>query len=185
MDLHLSWGQCLANGMPSELVGHLNCMIDGYRDAPLIAPLQTHEKESHMAKKKSARKDQLNPATPTSVKPTSMPEVTKQTAGGVGGAVLGAAVAGPVGAVIGGVAGTLIGDASAKGKRPVKKAVEAVGSRLSASRSAGSKKKATAAKKSPPKKAKKSKGAKGATKKKAKKKASAGKKAKKKAARKK
>jgi len=39
-------------------------------------------------------------------------------------------VAGPVGAIIGGVAGALVGDASAKGKKPIKRAAQAVQARL-------------------------------------------------------
>ena len=46
-------------------------------------------------------------------------EVSKQTAGGVTGAMLGGIVGGPVGAFVGGVAGAMIGDASAKGKKPI------------------------------------------------------------------
>ena len=61
---------------------------------------------------------------------TNLPQVSKQTAGGVTGAVIGGVVGGPVGAVAGGVAGALIGDASAKGNRPIKKAVEAIRSKL-------------------------------------------------------
>ena len=56
---------------------------------------------------------------------TNLP-VSKQTAGGVTGAVLGAAVAGPLGAIAGGVTGAIIGDESAKGKKPVKRAVAAI-----------------------------------------------------------
>ena len=56
--------------------------------------------------------------------------VSKQTAGGVTGAILGAAVAGPLGALAGGLAGAVVGDASAKGKKPVKKAVDAIRSEI-------------------------------------------------------
>jgi hypothetical protein len=56
--------------------------------------------------------------------------VSKQTAGGVTGAVLGAAVAGPLGAIAGGLTGAMVGDASAKGKKPVKRAVNAIGSEI-------------------------------------------------------
>ena len=52
--------------------------------------------------------------------------VTKQTAGGVTGAVLGGMVAGPLGAIAGGVTGALIGEESAKGKKPIRRAVEAI-----------------------------------------------------------
>ena len=92
---------------------------------------------------------------------TNVP-VSKQTAGGVTGAVLGAAVAGPIGAIAGGLTGAMVGDASAKGKKPMKRAVEAVRSEITegrvgdavkkvATRIKGmrtSKKKATATKKS-------------------------------------
>jgi hypothetical protein len=56
--------------------------------------------------------------------------VSKQTAGGVTGAVLGAAVAGPLGAIAGGLTGAMVGDASAKGKKPMKRAVNALGSEI-------------------------------------------------------
>lgn len=52
--------------------------------------------------------------------------VSKQTAGGVTGAVLGGMVAGPVGAIVGGVAGAMVGEASAKGKQPMKTAIDKV-----------------------------------------------------------
>ena len=53
--------------------------------------------------------------------------VTKQTAGGVTGAVVGGVIAGPVGAVIGGVAGAMMGNRAAEGKSLVSsKAVESV-----------------------------------------------------------
>jgi len=63
---------------------------------------------------------------------SNLPEVSKQTAGGVTGAVLGGVVAGPVGAIAGGVVGAMIGDASAAGKQPVKKAVAAVRAKVPA-----------------------------------------------------
>ena len=53
----------------------------------------------------------------------NLPTVSKQTAGGVTGAVIGGIVAGPVGAVAGGVAEALVGNSSAKGNEPIKKAV--------------------------------------------------------------
>jgi hypothetical protein len=56
----------------------------------------------------------------------NLPSVSEQTAGGVAGAVIGGIVAGPVGAVAGGVAGALVGDSSAKGKQPIKKAMERI-----------------------------------------------------------
>ncbi len=57
-----------------------------------------------------------------SAKKKNLPEVSKQTAGGIGGAVIGGMVAGPIGAIAGGVAGAIIGNASAEGKRPIKRA---------------------------------------------------------------
>ena len=42
--------------------------------------------------------------------------VTRQTAGGLTGAVVGSVIAGPVGALVGGVAGAIMGDRSAQGK---------------------------------------------------------------------
>src|SRR5205809_7339610 len=56
--------------------------------------------------------------------------VSRQTAGGVTGAMLGAAVAGPLGAVAGGLTGAMVGDASAKGKKPVKRAIEGIRSEM-------------------------------------------------------
>ena len=58
-----------------------------------------------------------------------LPTVSKQTAGGITGAVAGAVVGGPVGALIGGVAGALVGRSSAKGKKPIKKAIDVVRAR--------------------------------------------------------
>ncbi len=56
----------------------------------------------------------------------NLPEVSKQTAGGIAGAMVGGVVAGPVGAVVGGVAGAMIGNASAAGKRPIERTVDNV-----------------------------------------------------------
>jgi hypothetical protein len=56
--------------------------------------------------------------------------LSRQTAGGVTGAVLGAAVAGPLGAIAGGLTGAMVGDASAKGKKPMKRAVEGIRSEI-------------------------------------------------------
>ena len=56
--------------------------------------------------------------------------VSKQTAGGVTGAILGGAVAGPLGAIAGGVTGAMVGDASAKGKKPMRRAVDAIRSEI-------------------------------------------------------
>jgi hypothetical protein len=66
----------------------------------------------------------------------NLPTMTKQTAGGIGGAALGGMIAGPVGAVVGGVAGALVGNSSARGNKPIKKAVEAVKSTLHLGKSA-------------------------------------------------
>jgi hypothetical protein len=80
-----------------------------------------------------AKKAQTKTSRPKSSAPgndTSVP-VSKQTAGGVAGAVLGGAVLGPLGAIAGGVTGAMVGDASAKGKKPVKKAVEAIRTEVS------------------------------------------------------
>jgi hypothetical protein len=60
--------------------------------------------------------------------------VSKQTAGGVTGAVLGGIVAGPVGALAGGAVGAMVGDASAKGKKPVKRAAEAIRDEITSGR---------------------------------------------------
>jgi hypothetical protein len=59
-------------------------------------------------------------------KEANLPSVSKQTAGGVTGAVIGGVVAGPVGAVAGGVVGALVGNSSAKGEKPIKRAAEAI-----------------------------------------------------------
>jgi hypothetical protein len=84
-----------------------------------------------MAKKKVATKETAAALPMARGRSKNMPEVSKQTAGGIGGAVVGGLVGGPVGALIGGVAGAMMGNASAEGKRPVKKAVEAVRENLS------------------------------------------------------
>src|SRR5688572_8654779 len=60
----------------------------------------------------------------------NLPSVSKQTAGGITGAILGGVVGGPVGAVAGGVAGALVGDSSAKGNKPIKRAMDTIRSRL-------------------------------------------------------
>src|SRR5215211_5824705 len=82
----------------------------------------------NMAKKTTAKKTR-RPQSTVSDADTNVP-VSKQTAGGVTGAVLGAVVAGPIGAIAGGLTGAMVGDASAKGKKPVKRAVEAIGSEV-------------------------------------------------------
>jgi len=78
--------------------------------------------ELDVAKKKSPAKK--------SVENENLPEVSKQTAGGIGGAVIGGMIAGPVGAIAGGVAGALIGNSSAEGKKPIKKAMASVRSQV-------------------------------------------------------
>ena len=42
--------------------------------------------------------------------------ISKQTVGGVAGAIVGSAIAGTVGAMVGGVAGTLMGNRAARGE---------------------------------------------------------------------
>jgi len=74
--------------------------------------------------KKMSRKRNAPPSS-TQAAEAKLP-ISKQTAGGVTGAVLGGMVAGPLGALAGGLTGAIIGDESAKGKKPVKRAVEAV-----------------------------------------------------------
>jgi hypothetical protein len=84
----------------------------------------------NMAKKaKSKTKRPQQAASGTSKAEQNVP-VSRQTAGGVTGAVLGAAVAGPLGAIAGGLTGALVGDASAKGKKPVRRAVDAIGTEI-------------------------------------------------------
>jgi hypothetical protein len=80
-----------------------------------------------MAKRKQAKKTKRPQQTGDTGQ--NVP-VSKQTAGGVAGAVLGAAVAGPLGAIAGGLTGAMVGDASAKGKKPVKRAANAIGSEI-------------------------------------------------------
>lgn len=84
-----------------------------------------------MAKKNQAKKTKRPQvaASGTSKTEQNVP-VSRQTAGGVTGAVLGGVVAGPLGAIAGGLTGAMVGDASAKGKKPVKRAVDAIGSEI-------------------------------------------------------
>ncbi len=56
----------------------------------------------------------------------NLPPISKQTAGGVAGAMVGGVVAGPIGALVGGVAGALVGNASAAGERPIGKTVDTI-----------------------------------------------------------
>jgi hypothetical protein len=83
-----------------------------------------------MAKKiQSKTKRPKQSAAETSKTDKNVP-VSKQTAGGVTGAVLGGVVAGPLGAIAGGLTGAMVGDASAKGKRPMRRAVDAISSEI-------------------------------------------------------
>jgi hypothetical protein len=83
-----------------------------------------------MAKKTQSKTKRPKQAIAETNKTEKNVPVSKQTAGGVTGAVLGAAVAGPFGAIAGGLTGAMVGDASAKGKRPVKRAVDAIRSEI-------------------------------------------------------
>jgi hypothetical protein len=87
--------------------------------------------EEYMAKKKvtKGKRPQSTQAPASAGVP-----VSKQTAGGVTGAVLGGVVAGPVGALAGGAVGAMVGDASAKGKRPIKSAVDAIRDEITSGR---------------------------------------------------
>src|SRR3954453_20135486 len=82
----------------------------------------------NMAKKTPAKKTK-RPQQAASDTDKNVP-VSKQTAGGVTGAVLGGAVGGPLGAIAGGLTGAMVGDASAKGKKPMARAVDAIGSEI-------------------------------------------------------
>src|SRR5262249_42230169 len=74
-----------------------------------------------MAKKKKAKAiTAAKPVEPGAADAT----ISRQTAGGVTGAVIGGIVAGPLGALAGGVTGAVVGDASAHGRKPIKRAVE-------------------------------------------------------------
>lgn len=55
-----------------------------------------------------------------------LPSISKQTAGGIGGALVGGVVGGPIGALVGGVAGAMIGNASAAGERPIGRTVDGI-----------------------------------------------------------
>ena len=79
-----------------------------------------------MAKKSQSKTKRPTQAVVKSGKTAENVPVSRQTAGGVTGAVLGGAVAGPLGAIAGGLTGAMVGDASTKGKKPVKKAVDAI-----------------------------------------------------------
>ena len=85
-----------------------------------------------MAKKKTVTKGKQRQSTQAPAG-GSVP-VSKQTAGGVTGAVLGGVVAGPIGALAGGAMGAMVGDASAKGKKPVKRAVDSIRDEITSGR---------------------------------------------------
>lgn len=58
----------------------------------------------------------------------------KQTAGAMTGAVLGGVVGGPVGALAAGALGAMVGDSSAKGKRPIGRAVDVIREEITSGR---------------------------------------------------
>src|ERR1700749_4882384 len=68
--------------------------------------------------------------------------ITKQTAGGVTGAVLGGMIAGPVGAIIGGVAGAMMGNRVEHGKPAIPEGAVAAAESMArkVQKSAGAKK---------------------------------------------
>ena len=84
-----------------------------------------------MSKKKVTKRKPAQAA-----KKTAGPNVpvSKQTAGAVTGAVIGGVVAGPVGALAAGAVGAMVGDASAQGKKPIKRAVSAIQEELTSGR---------------------------------------------------
>jgi hypothetical protein len=91
---------------------------------------QTRENPMHDKKNTGASKKPQSAADPEvqtrDREQTSgnLPPISKQTAGGVAGAVVGGVVAGPIGALVGGVAGALVGNASAAGERPIGRTVD-------------------------------------------------------------
>lgn len=104
-----------------------------------------------MAKKNYRRKNNPSRSSENTDKNLS---VTKQTAGGITGAVVGGIVAGPVGAIAGGVAGAMVGDASAQGKKPIKRAAQVVRSELTEGRTLKALKSVTGKRKTAKKKSK-------------------------------
>ena len=76
-----------------------------------------------MAKKKVVKRKPKETTPPTD---REKMHVSKQTAGAVAGAVLGGVVGGPIGALAAGALGAMVGDASAKGQKPIKRAVTAI-----------------------------------------------------------
>jgi hypothetical protein len=77
---------------------------------------------TRMAKRKNAKSNVPAPKTDGD----SNRRVFKQTAGAVTGAVVGGVVGGPAGALAGGAVGAIVGDSSAKGKKPIRRAVDAI-----------------------------------------------------------
>lgn len=75
-------------------------------------------------RKRRSRVDSAPQAPASEPDRANLPEVSKQTIGGIAGAVVGSVVAGPVGAVIGGVVGAMVGNASAEGRCPIGKTVD-------------------------------------------------------------
>ena len=82
-----------------------------------------------MAKKKKATSRKQKSSAGNAAVP-----VSKQTAGGITGAVIGGVVAGPIGALAGGAVGAMVGESSAKGKKPIKRAVTAIRDEVSSGR---------------------------------------------------
>ena len=78
------------------------------------------------SKKATAKPTRSSRKTGSDAVSENLPDVSKQTAGGIVGATLGSLVAGPVGAVVGGVAGAMVGNASAEGQRPIETAMESI-----------------------------------------------------------
>lgn len=76
-----------------------------------------------MAKKTLAKRKTAKPA---AKKTDPNVPVSRQTAGAMAGAVIGGVVAGPVGALAAGAVGAMVGDASAKGKKPIGRAATVI-----------------------------------------------------------
>jgi hypothetical protein len=83
-----------------------------------------------MAKKTSSKTKRPKQSSGDSNSEGKNAPVSKQTAGGVTGAVLGGVVAGPLGAIAGGLTGAMVGEASARGRKPMKTAVDAIRSEI-------------------------------------------------------
>ena len=86
-----------------------------------------------MAKKATTGTKSNRPKSGTEASEANVP-VSKQTAGAVTGAMLGGVVGGPLGALAGGAVGAMVGDSSAKGKKPIKRAVNAVRDEIASGR---------------------------------------------------